>query len=566
MTTDIPGLGTWLPGAEPPAFEESGLHAAVSRMREPAHVVREGTRGRLGVAFGGLVEPPAIDPGDGPGDGRQIGGGARASAVTSGPRGSGYLVLGTLPPLYPEWLGERAFTEEHRLRFPYVAGEMANGIATPRLVVAMARAGMLGFYGAAGLTLARLDSALDEIERALGTDSAAAAWGSNLIHSPAEPDLEEAVADLYLRRGVKRICASAFMGLTPAVVRCAATGLTRDGRGRIVRRHRLIAKISRPEVAELFMGPAPPALLEDLVRAGKLQAAEAALAAQVPVAEDITVEADSGGHTDNRPLGALFPVIQALRDATARRHGWPSPIRVGAAGGLGTPAAVAAAFSLGAAYVVTGTVNQAAVEAGLSADGKSLLAQAGIADVIMAPAADMFEMGVKVQVLRRGTMFGPRALRLYELYRNHESLEAMPAAVRERLEREILGASCTHVWAEVRHYFQTRDPRDLARAEREPRHRMALIFRWYLGLSSRWAMAGETGRRLDYQIWCGPAMGAFNAWVKNSFLEAPEQRTVVQIALNLLEGAATLTRAQQLRSAGVAIPAAAFAYTPRPLG
>ena len=31
-----------------------------------------------------------------------------------------------------------------------------------------------------------------------------------------------------------------------------------------------------------------------------------------------------------------------------------------------------------------------------------MLATAGIADVIMAPAADMFEMGVEVQVLRLG--------------------------------------------------------------------------------------------------------------------------------------------------------------------
>ena len=47
----------------------------------------------------------------------------------------------------------------------------------------------------------------------------------------------------------------------------------------------------------------------------------------------------------------------------------------------------------------------------------------------------------------------------------------------------------------------------------EAKHRMALVFRWYLGKSSRWAISGESARRADYQIWCGPAMGAFNAWV-----------------------------------------------------
>jgi len=46
---------------------------------------------------------------------------------------------------------------------------------------------------------------------------------------------------------------------------------------------------------------------------------------------------------------------------------------------------------------------------------------------------------------------------------------------------------------------------------------MALVFRWYLGNGSRWAVEGTPDRVQDYQIWCGPAMGAFNRWVQGSF-------------------------------------------------
>jgi hypothetical protein len=94
---------------------------------------------------------------------------------------------------------------------------------------------------------------------------------------------------------------------------------------------------------------------------------------------------------------------------------------------------------------------------------------------------------------------------------------------------------------------------------------MALIFRWYLGNASHWPIKGEKSRRTDYQIWAGPAMGAFNAWTANSFLAQPENRQVAQIALNLMEGAAVVSRAQQLRSYGVAVPASAFAFSPRRL-
>jgi hypothetical protein len=60
-------------------------------------------------------------------------------------------------------------------------------------------------------------------------------------------------------------------------------------------------------------------------------------------------------------------------------------------------------------------------------------------------------------------------------------------------------------------------------------------------------------------------MGAFNAWARGTFLEDPNERSVVQIALNLLEGAAVLTRAHQLRSYGAPMPAAAFNFVPRRL-
>ena len=95
---------------------------------------------------------------------------------------------------------------------------------------------------------------------------------------------------------------------------------------------------------------------------------------------------------------------------------------------------------------------------------------------------------------------------------------------------------------------------------------MALCFRWYLGKASRWANAGEPTRIMDYQIWCGPAMGAFNTWAKGSFLEDPKNREVGQIALNFLEGASVIARAQQVRTFGVPVPPSAFEFRPVRLG
>lgn len=489
---------------------------------------------------------------------------ARTGDVPSAkPNGrAGHETLAVLPAIWPEWLGDPAFARVHGVRFPYVVGAMANGIASAELVIASARAEILAFYGAAGLGLEQIERDLDTIDRALGDGPT---WGANLIHAPNEPELEMGTAELFLRRGVTRVSASAYMKLTRPIVRYACSGLHRLPGGGIGRTNAVFAKISRPEVARHFMSPAPEPMLADLVERGMLTAEEAQLAAHVPVAEDITVEADSGGHTDNQPLGALFPVIANLRDELTRHHGYDRTIRVGAAGGIGTPQAAASAFALGAAYVLTGSVNQAAVESGLSERGRQMLARTTFGDVMMAPAADMFELGVKLQVLKRGTMFGVRAEKLWEIYSTYRAIEEIPADVRESLETKTLSRTIDDIWAECQEFWSRRDPAQLDRAADDPRHRMALVFRWYLGMSSRWAIKGTDDRLMDYQIWCGPAMAAFNDWARGSFLEDPANRGVVAIALNLMEGAAQVTRAQQLRTVGVPMAPSLFHVSPRKL-
>src|SRR5207248_10627761 len=130
------------------------------------------------------------------------------------------------------------------------------------IVVAMSHAGMLGFFGSAGLSLERVEAAIDQIQRELGT---ASPFGFNLIHSPNEPDLEDAVVDLYLRRGVRLVEASAYLDLTPAVVRYRLHGIHADAKGRVVTPNRVIVKVSRVEVASKFFAPAPERLVQELV-------------------------------------------------------------------------------------------------------------------------------------------------------------------------------------------------------------------------------------------------------------------------------------------------------------
>jgi PfaD family protein len=471
--------------------------------------------------------------------------------------------LAYAPACAIEQLGDRVFCAIHGTHYACMSGAMANGISSVEVVEAMGRGGMLGIFGAAGLSIDVIERSIERIQKTLGLNHP---FGFNLIHSPHDPRLEDAVVDLYLRREVRLVEASAFLDLTLPVVRFRVAGIHRDARGKTITPNRIIAKVSRVEVAAKFLAPPPDRLLRELVQRGDLTTEQAFLASRIPLAEDLTAEADSGGHTDNQPAIVLLPTMIALRDRIQAEHRYEQPLRIGAAGGISTPWAAAAALAMGASYLVTGSVNQSCVEAGTSDAVRRMLAQAQQADIAMAPAADMFEMGVKVQVLKRGTMFAMRAAKLYELYRRYDRMEQIPEDDRATVEKNLLRAPLEEIWKQTRDYFRPRDPGQIERAERDPKHKMALVFRWYLGQSSQWANAGEPSRTIDYQIWCGPAMAAFNDWVRGSFLERPENRQVVTVAMNILFGAAVLTRARLLAIQGIALPPGTPRLSPRHRG
>ncbi|RZB30039.1 MAG: hypothetical protein SRB1_02319 [Desulfobacteraceae bacterium Eth-SRB1] len=524
----------WTQGNTPPESGNQAVKAAIYRVTKSIFLIN--MKGESAVGNGGT-----ISIGDLP--------------VS---KSNGYPLYAFAPPLPPENLGDPRFKKRHNLRYAYVAGAMANGITSVNMVEETARAGMLGFFGSAGLPLDKIESAINSLQPNIKN----LPFGFNLIHSPNDPELEAAVVDLYIKQGISLVSASAYMNITLPLVYFRVKGIHLDPDGNIVCPNKIIAKVSRIEVARKFFSPPPEKLLAELVANKMITADEAALAGSVPLAEDLTAEADSGGHTDNRPAISLLPTMLALRNEMADKYKYKMPLCVGLGGGIATPYSAAAAFAMGAAYILTGSINQSCVEAGTSETVRQMLSEAAQADVTMAPAADMFEMGVKVQVLKRGTMFPFRALKLYDLYCMYDSYETIPEKQKTVLERDIFRCGFEDNWEQTKKFFLKCDPKQVERAEKDPRHKMALVFRSYLGQSSRWATTGDPSRRIDYQIWCGPSMGAFNEWTKGSFLEKPENRKTVTLAMNLLLGASVTTRINWLRNQGVSLPSDTERFCP----
>jgi trans-AT polyketide synthase/acyltransferase/oxidoreductase domain-containing protein len=435
-------------------------------------------------------------------------------------------------------LGSKAFRKDYGVDYSYVAGAMYKGIASKELVVRMAKAKMLSFLGTGGLSLQEISDTIDAIQKELSVHDP---YGMNLLYNIENPEFEMNTVQLYLQKGVRNIEASAYMQITEPLAYFHVSGLEKAADGSLVNRHKVLAKLSRPEVAEGFMRPVSERILSNLLEKRLISNEQAELARQVPISHDICIEADSGGHTDRGMATVLYPSIERLRQDIQSEYKYKKDIRIGLAGGIGTPMSAASAFVMGADFVLTGSINQCTVEANMSSEVKDLLQTMNVQDTGYAPSGNAFELGSKVQVLKKGVLFPVRANKLYNLFSQYTSLEEIPERIIAQLEKNYFKKSLPEIWEETKNYLQKQGRQhEIEKAEKRPKHKMALIFRWYFSFSTRIALQGDLNNKVDFQVHTGPALGAFNQWVKGTDLESWKNRHVDQIGIKLMESTGAL--------------------------
>ena len=546
-------LGLWSQGKTPCVQDFQEIKDLLMQISKPLYVLD--INGKTQIGFGGNAFL-----------------GKNAEQKIKSSKTKTHKIKAYIPEISIENLGNSEFKKRHLIKYPYIAGAMANGISSVKMVKKMAENKMLGFFGSGGLLINEVEDAIIQLKQELIKPNPVKSdikeninylpFGFNLIHSYGDPELEMAVINLYLKHKIRLISAAAFMRITPGLVLYRLKGIYRDSNNKIITPNKIIGKVSRIEVAKQFFSPAPEKIVQILFQKKLITETEAELSKFIPMAQDITAEADSGGHTDNRPSLTVFPIMQAVKHEFNKKYKYQEPLCVGFAGGIATPESSAACFQMGGDYILTGSINQSCIEAGTSEHVRKILAQAKQADVAMAPSADMFEIGAKVQVLKQGTMFPLKAQKLYKLYKTYNSFNEIDEKIKKEIETKIFQKSFQEKWEETKDFFKTRNIKEIEKAENDPKHKMALLFRSYLGLSSKWALQGNEKRKMDYQIWCGPSMGAFNYWVKNSFLESHENRKVAEIGLNLLFGACFYNRAYWLKTQNIDLPVNLLKFKP----
>lgn len=430
-------------------------------------------------------------------------------------------------------LGNRQLIEDYHLKYAYMAGSMCKGISGVKMLEAAGRAGILAFAGTQKMEYEEIESMIQEIQSILTKKES---YGFNLTYDILDTARERNLCELYLKYGVHIMEASAYSTITKPLVKYCLTGIKKDESGNIQVKNHIIAKVSRSEIAECFMSPAPKRIVDALLKDGEITKEEAELSQLIPMSYDICVEADCGGYTDCGNIFSVLPAIKSLSQNIMKKYPYKKKIRVGVAGGIGTAQSAAAAFMMGADFIMTGSINQCTVEADTSDMAKEMMSTINVQDTDYIHAWEEYESTGKVQVMKHGTLFKVRADKLYHIYQNALSLGAIDEKTKEQIETRYFKKSFDEVLKEAKK--QNKEENEYFDEEAKSKAELRQIFKWYYTQSLLWAIEGDAEHQSDFQIMCGPALGAFNQWVKGTELENWKNRTIVGIADKIMNSAA----------------------------
>lgn len=437
--------------------------------------------------------------------------------------------------LTPEMLGNPLFQERYHSRLSYYAGSMANGVSSIEMVKKMANASILSIFGSGGYANETLREKLVELKSSIESGKP---YGVCYIANINDERKELEQAKLFVDAQVPVIEVAACTSITKSLVYLRLSGIYFDEEKKTIKfPRRLIGKCSRIEVAKQFMSKPPKEYVDELVQEGMLTKQEALIASRVSMTDDIAVEADSGGHTDQAKMEAIVPTIIGLRDSLVEKYQYQEDIMVGCGGGIGSAKAVADALALGADFILTGSINQCTFESGASKAVKDILCELGENETGYAIAGDMFEIGAKVQVVAKQSKFIERANTLYQMFMEYDSLEEIPEDKKKEIEHNYFKKSFKDVWKEIVEYKKRRNPKDLEEAATNKRFKMALFIKWYHAHCNKMTLEGNVEESDNFEIFCGPAMALFNKELKGTKLEHWQDRHVDEIAQLLMEKA-----------------------------
>lgn len=419
------------------------------------------------------------------------------------------------------------FNIEYGLKYPYLAGGMERGISSKEMVVKCGKDNILSFLGTKRMDIEKVKQSIIYIKERL---SKGEPFGVNITYDSFDTELAPKVIDLCLEYNVKNVEVSGYYDIPNYIIRYKLKNIKQE-KNKVICDNKVFLKVDRLSDIDRWIGTISEKVLNSLLEDNFITNEEKMLSKCISIIDALTIKCEVGGNQNRNDILNTLPMAIKIRDSQVKEHSYDNNIYVGASGNIGTPEAVAIAFILGADYVVTGSINQCSVEADCSDSIKDLLQQARIEDTIYVPDAEKFEIGGKVQVLKRGVMFPSRANKLYELYKYYDSYYQIDEKSRKHIEKNYFMKTFNEYYEECKKSLSS-EKIDII--EKDEKKKMALVFKTYLMEAALYGQKGIEEQRMNFEIYCSPALGAFNEYCKGGELDNWRKRSVTKIAEALM--------------------------------
>ncbi|WP_340201865.1 ACP S-malonyltransferase [Ascidiimonas sp. W6] len=433
-------------------------------------------------------------------------------------------------------LGNSDFRKKYHLRYAYLVSGLQGGIVSPQMLKELRSNNILCFIGTSFISIGEIENIIKTSKE----NKFSTPYGLTIMFDQLINFKEREILKLATEYHIHHIEAIGYLQPSIDLVRYKLSQISETDEGLIVSKNKIFARVSRPEIAKLYLAPPSSEIIDQLLEEGSITQKQANQASRIAIADELIIENNSGWNYIEYSTEVLLPLITQLRDELYQKHRFGYKAGIGVAGDIGTSYSASTAFLLGADFIVTDTINFCSKESNLSPNAKQLLQEVSIQDIEFAPSFNQFEIGGKIKTLRKGVFFPARANILYDLYKNNQSILDIDEKTKEKLENRYFGKSLDEVWHEAQSCICFNNTSLIKKAENNPKYKMALIFRWYSWKGWTSAINGDHAHKVNYQIFCSPALGAFNQWVSNTEMEKWDERSSSSIAEKIMIEATVL--------------------------
>ncbi|PCJ19840.1 MAG: hypothetical protein COB02_06540 [Candidatus Cloacimonadota bacterium] len=413
----------------------------------------------------------------------------------------------------PKYLGSKKFQDCFGLKYSYIVSGLPAYSHGSGMLQNLWSNGLLGFFNLDGLTFLEKEESLTMLNQ---FDFS---YGVEIHLDDFDESEDEKLISLLIEKQVKYLMVKSCSKVSKSLLR-----YKKESKGL------LLAKVSHPDQClRLSEG-------SDLVFNAFLI---------------------DGGFVSNQDTRSILSLMPAIKSLLKKKD-----IFLGIIGDLGTPESIAAAFSMGADFVSTSSINLLSNDISASTTFKESIKKVRFQDVSLVASSFNFESGVKIRSLNFGTRFLVVSSKLSGWFFEKKCVDTLSEDERFFLEKKVFGISIDQIIVDAKDFFSDRTPSLVQASIGNPRLSLALIIRYYLEKSYLWALEGDETKKIDFSIRCGLDLASFNQWRKGTIFEKDENLSVVQIALNLLMGAQFQFRKQFLLAQGFELEKD-YEYTPK---